>query len=60
MILQCHWSSSDRPMKQGLVKWSHMPSSLATWEDIELLCQQFPRAPAWGHAGTQQGGMLPL
>jgi hypothetical protein len=30
-----------------------MPASLATWENLEQLKQQFPRAPAWGHAGSQ-------
>lgn len=52
-ILQRRWSSGDRPMEQGLIKWSQMPVSLATWEDLETLRQQFPRAPAWGHAGSQ-------
>jgi hypothetical protein len=26
-----------RPVLQGLIKWSTAPSSLATWEDIEML-----------------------
>ena len=30
-----------------------MPASLATWENLEQLRQQFPFAPAWGHAGSQ-------
>jgi hypothetical protein len=30
-----------------------MPASLATWENFEQVRQQFPRAPAWGHAGSQ-------
>ena len=38
------------------VKWLHMPASLATWEDAEHLREQFPFAPAWGHAATQDGG----
>lgn len=29
---------------QGLVKWSLLPAALATWEDLEALRQQFPRA----------------
>jgi hypothetical protein len=32
-----------------------MLASLATWENFEQLRQQFPCAPAWGHAGTQGG-----
>jgi hypothetical protein len=30
-----------------------MPRSLATWEDLEALKQRFPRAPAWGQAGSE-------
>jgi hypothetical protein len=55
-VLQVRWTSGDRPMEQGLIKWSHMASSLATWEDLEPLRQQFPRAPARGHAGTHTRG----
>jgi hypothetical protein len=32
---------------QALIQWSGMPSSLATWEDMETLHQRFPRAHAW-------------
>lgn len=41
---------------QVLVKWSGMPSSLATWEDMESLRQRFSRAPAWGQARAYPGG----
>jgi hypothetical protein len=30
-------------ISQVLVKWSHLPLNLSTWEDEEALCQQFPR-----------------
>jgi hypothetical protein len=33
-----------------------MPASLATWEPLEYIKQQFPRAPAWGQAASQDGG----
>jgi hypothetical protein len=33
-----------------LVKWSHMPEQLATWEDTEALKQRFPATC------TQDGG----
>jgi hypothetical protein len=36
------------PCAQILVKWTHMPKELATWEDVEDLRQQFPRAAVWG------------
>jgi hypothetical protein len=38
------------------VKWSGWPNSMATWEDVTALKQRFPRAPAWGQAGSQEGG----
>jgi hypothetical protein len=41
---------------QVLVRWSYLPEALSTWEDEETLRQQFPRAPAWGQAGSQGGG----
>lgn len=41
---------------QGLIKWSAMPESLATWEDLASLRQQFPRARVWGQPGAQEGG----
>jgi len=40
---------------EALIQWSGMPSSLATWEDMETLRQRFPRAPTWGQAGSYQG-----
>lgn len=41
---------------QALIQWSGMPAALATWEDVEGLRQRFPRAPAWGQAGSYRGG----
>jgi transposase InsO family protein len=41
---------------QALIQWSGLPSTLATWEDMETLRQRFPRAPAWGQAGSYRGG----
>lgn len=55
-ILQRRWTSGDHPVEQVLIKWSLMPPSLATWESYEPLHQQFPRAPAWGQAGSEDGG----
>jgi hypothetical protein len=45
-----------RAVSQGLIKWSSLPSSLATWEDLEPLRRCFPPTPAWGHAGAKEGG----
>ena len=44
------------PVRQGLIKWSQLPSSLSTWEDLDYLRQQFPRAAVWGHPGAQGRG----
>jgi hypothetical protein len=46
----------DGSVPQLLIKWSGLDSSLATWEDAEAIRQQFPEAPAWGHAVTQGEG----
>jgi hypothetical protein len=43
-------------VEQVLVEWSHMPAALATWESVAHLKQQFPRAPAWGQAVSQDQG----
>lgn len=34
-----------------LIKWTGMPTELATWENFRQLKSQFPHAPAWGQAG---------
>ena len=49
-ILQRRWSDDAHPVEQGLVEWSHMHVTLATWESLEQPRQQFSRAPAWGQA----------
>ena len=45
----------NHTVAQGRVDWTDSSPCLATWEDLEFL-QQFPRAPAWGQAGTQGSG----
>jgi hypothetical protein len=52
-ILDHRISPGDHAVKQVLVEWSHMPATLSTWENYEDLRRRFPRAPAWGHAGSQ-------
>lgn len=34
-----------------LIKWTGMPTELATWENLCQLKSRFPHAPAWGQAG---------
>jgi hypothetical protein len=55
-VLQRRWSDGDHAAEQGLIQWSNSPPELATWEPLAPLRQQFPRAPAWGHAGTEAPG----
>jgi len=56
-VLQRRVSSKDSAVVlQGLIKWSGLPQSLATWEDLEPLKQRFPRAPAWGQAVSKGRG----
>lgn len=58
-VLQRRMASRGvRAVQQGLVQWSSLPQSLATWEDLEALRQRFPSAPAWGQAGAQGGVLL--
>jgi hypothetical protein len=45
---------------QILVKWTHMPAELATWEDVAELRQQFPRAAVWGQPAFKEGGNVGL
>ena len=47
-----------RSITQGLIQWSNLPRSLATWEDLEFLRQQFPRATIWDRLGAQGRGSV--
>jgi transposase InsO family protein len=49
-------SKGSSSLQQVLIKWSGWSDALATWEDLEALRRQFPAAPAWGQAGSLQGG----
>ena len=55
-ILQRRVSAGDRSALQGLIKWSGLPVSLATWENLESLRQRFPMAPTWGQVASQGEG----
>ncbi|KAI5003756.1 hypothetical protein ZWY2020_030916 [Hordeum vulgare] len=44
-----------RTIAQALIEWSDSSAEDATWEDVEFLNYKFPRAPAWGQAGFQEG-----
>lgn len=47
-----------RTIPQVLVQWSGSTEQQATWEDLESLRHQFPFAPAWGQAGSQEEGIV--
>lgn len=51
-VLQRCWSAGDHSMEHV----SHSPLKLATWEPLATLRQQFPRALAWGHVGSEASG----
>jgi hypothetical protein len=33
---------------QVLIKWSSLPTEMATWEDFYVVKKRYPMAPAWG------------
>lgn len=39
-----------------MVRWTGLTDSLATWENLQVLRQRFPEAPAWGQAGSEEEG----
>lgn len=45
-ILQRRCTSGDHLVEQVFIKWSHMLASLATWESVDHLREQFPLVPA--------------
>lgn len=47
-----------RTVIQVLVQWSGCTEEMATWEDLDSLRQQFPRASAWGQADIQGGRIV--
>ncbi|XP_066365004.1 uncharacterized protein [Miscanthus floridulus] len=51
-------TKGTRSIAQGLIKWSNLPVSLATWEDLDFLRQQFHRATVWSCPGAQGGGSV--
>jgi len=44
---------------QVLIKWSHLPSTSATWEDFYVVQRHFPSSLAWGQASSAEGGDVP-
>lgn len=52
------YQRGGEPLPQILVQWSGQLATLATWEDQGELLHRFTKAPAWGQAGSQQGGSV--
>ncbi len=44
----------NRVVVQLLTHWSDSSAEDSTWEDMEDLCNRFPRALAWGQANFQE------
>ena len=59
-VLQRRVSAGDHPVLQGLIKWSGLPSSLATWENLDDLRRRFPRATTWGQVASQEEGSVSI
>jgi len=59
-VLRHRFSSGDRPVLQGLIKWSGLPSSLATSENLDDLHRRFPRAMTWGQVASQEEGSVSI
>ena len=51
-------TKGTRSITQGLIQWSNLPRSLATWEDLEFLRQQLPHATVWNRLGAQGRGSV--
>lgn len=53
-ILARRWCRQGAvPVSQVLVRWTGMPDTLATWENLLDVQRRFPSAPAWGQAVPQ-------
>src|SRR4051812_41978065 len=57
MTLGTRWRKRDGVARQQvLIHWQGLTEDLATWEDLENSKIKFPEHPAWGQAGSQEGG----
>jgi hypothetical protein len=43
---------------QVLIKWSGIPVTAATWEDLNVLKGRFPDALAWGQSNFRGGALV--
>jgi hypothetical protein len=49
-------SLGSSTVREGLIRWTGMADTLATWENLQELRHRFPSAPAWGQAGSEEKG----
>jgi hypothetical protein len=54
--LKCLPYAATTVVLHGLIKWSGMPATLATWENLESLRRRFPDASPWGQVNSQEEG----
>ena len=47
----------NRAIPQVLIKWTHLPSTSATWEDFYVVQQRFLSLFAWDKQDLQRGEM---
>jgi hypothetical protein len=45
-------------VQQVRVAWHGLPEEFTTWEELNDLHRRFRTAPAWGHAGSLEGGIV--
>jgi len=49
-------SRSNCLLRQLLIKWRHVPPTLATWEDEDEIIRLYPDFTVWGEAVSKDGG----
>lgn len=55
ILKDCTVKTVQEDQQRVLVRWTGLPASMATWEDLMLLRQRFPASLAWGQASFQEG-----
>lgn len=50
----------NKPMMQVLIKWKHEETKDATWENLTVMKEKFPRFILAGEYDSRKGGMSGL
>lgn len=48
----------NKLIAQVRVAWQRLLEDYSTWEELHALHRLHPTAPAWGHAASQEGGIV--